>query len=96
MYATAQDAAPKDSSLSGELPPEEIDPDDERPEPGQWEPTPPDAADDGEPWEIPCTDDDSSWDVFIPDDDERDPLPDPGDFWIDTSQEDEMESLEPE
>jgi hypothetical protein len=22
------------------------------------------------------------WDVFIPDDDELDPLPEPGDFWI--------------
>jgi hypothetical protein len=26
--------------------------------------------------------DDSHWDVFIPDDDEIDPLPEPGDFWI--------------
>ncbi len=25
---------------------------------------------------------DSAWDVFIPDDDERDPQPEPGDFWI--------------
>jgi hypothetical protein len=25
--------------------------------------------------------DDDCWDAFIPDDDERDPLPDPGDFW---------------
>jgi hypothetical protein len=27
-------------------------------------------------------DDDSHWDVFVPDDDEIDPLPEPGDFWI--------------
>ena len=26
--------------------------------------------------------DDLRWDAFIPDDDERDPEPDPGDFWI--------------
>ena len=26
--------------------------------------------------------DESYWDVFIPDDDEIDPLPAPGDFWI--------------
>ena len=25
---------------------------------------------------------DDPWDVFIPDDDELDPLPEPGDFWI--------------
>ena len=25
--------------------------------------------------------DDDRWDVFIPDDDERDPRPEPGDFW---------------
>jgi hypothetical protein len=28
------------------------------------------------------TDDDSWWDVFLADDDEFDPLPAPGDFWI--------------
>lgn len=33
---------------------------------------------------LPSADDhDARWDVFIPDDDERDPLPEPGDFWID-------------
>jgi hypothetical protein len=32
--------------------------------------------------EIPCTDDDSRWEAFIPDQDEFDPVPDPGDFWI--------------
>ena len=26
--------------------------------------------------------DEDDWDVFIPDDDERDPLPEPGDFWL--------------
>ena len=29
------------------------------------------------------TDDDGRWDVFLPDDDEIDPLPEPGDFWVD-------------
>lgn len=29
-----------------------------------------------------CRDDDP-WDVFIADDDERDPQPEPGDFWSD-------------
>ena len=29
-----------------------------------------------------AVDDDSQWDVFLPDD-EIDPLPDPGDFWLD-------------
>jgi hypothetical protein len=28
-------------------------------------------------------DDDPCWDVFLPDDDELDPLPEPGDFWLD-------------
>lgn len=28
-------------------------------------------------------DDESCWDVFLPDDDELDPLPEPGDFWLD-------------
>jgi hypothetical protein len=28
-------------------------------------------------------DHDSRWDVFLPDDDEVDPLPEPGDFWLD-------------
>ncbi len=28
-------------------------------------------------------DDDSRWDVFLPDADEIDPLPEPGDFWVD-------------
>jgi hypothetical protein len=31
--------------------------------------------------------DDSHWDVFIPDDDELDPLPEPGDFWIEPEDE---------
>jgi hypothetical protein len=33
-------------------------------------------------YDVPFPDDDSQWDVFIPDDDEIDPLPEPGDFWI--------------
>jgi hypothetical protein len=32
--------------------------------------------------ELPCTDgDDSRWEAFVPDEDERDPEPEPGDFW---------------
>ena len=26
--------------------------------------------------------DDERWDIFLPDDDQLDPLPEPGDFWI--------------
>jgi hypothetical protein len=39
----------------------------------------PEEPDDPDSFPIP---DDSHWDVFIPDDDEVDPLPEPGDFWI--------------
>lgn len=35
---------------------------------------------DDEPIDL-SADDDDRWDVFIPDDDERDPFPDPRDFW---------------
>jgi hypothetical protein len=51
----------------------------------------PDPADppDSDGWEfeeLPCTDaDDADWDAFLPDDDERDPEPEPGDFWIESS-----------
>jgi hypothetical protein len=34
------------------------------------------------PYDVPLPVDGSHWDVFIPDDDEIDPLPEPGDFWI--------------
>jgi hypothetical protein len=44
--------------------------------PDDW----PDDPDD--PQGFPIPDDDSHWDVFVPDDDELDPLPEPGDFWI--------------
>jgi hypothetical protein len=33
-------------------------------------------------------DDDAAWDVFLADDDERDPLPEEGDFWDDSSLDD--------
>ncbi len=29
---------------------------------------------------------DDRWDAFLPDDDQLDPLPDPGDFWIEDEQ----------
>jgi hypothetical protein len=47
----------------------------------------PEPDEPGEPDEIelPCTDD-AQWDVFIADDD-CDPLPEPGDFWIDDPEE---------
>jgi hypothetical protein len=38
--------------------------------------------------------DDSHWDVFIPDDDEIDPLPEPGDFWIEPEDEHGAGSLD--
>lgn len=44
--------------------------------PDNW----PDDPDDAQGFPIP--DVDSHWDVFVPDDDELDPLPEPGDFWI--------------
>ena len=52
----------------------EVDAPSPMPEPG--------GATDDSP-KYPASDDDAKWDVFLPDDDELDPLPDPGDFWID-------------
>ncbi len=40
----------------------------------------PDDPSDLDEFDLPRTDD-SRWDVFIPDDDERDPQPEPGDFF---------------
>jgi hypothetical protein len=60
--------------------PEDEDPDLE-------EPVDPADASDLDFEEMPCTDDDSRWEAFIPDEDERDPLPDPGDFWIENGRE---------
>jgi hypothetical protein len=44
--------------------------------------------------DVPCTDgsddyDDAQWETFVPDEDERDPLPDPGDFWVEGNQDKE-------
>jgi hypothetical protein len=48
-----------------------------------------------DPQGVPIPDDDAShWDVFIPDDDEIDPLPEPGDFWIEPEDEQRAESME--
>jgi hypothetical protein len=44
-------------------------------------PEPGDPEDDN--FEVPAIDDDAKWDAFVPDDDELDPLPEPGDFWLD-------------
>jgi hypothetical protein len=57
--------------------------------PQEWS----DEPDDSEG--LPIPDDDASyWDVFIPDDDELDPLPEPGDFWIEPEDEQGAESRE--
>ena len=31
----------------------------------------------------PLEPEDDRWDAFLPDDDQHDPLPEPGDFWVD-------------
>jgi hypothetical protein len=49
----------------------------------------PDEPSDLDDFDGPPGDDDSRWDVFVPDDDERDPLPEPGDFWNDEFTNDE-------
>lgn len=52
--------------------------------PNETEPLepPPDEPSDLEFEDLPCTDeDDARWEAFIPDDDQRDPQPDPRDFW---------------
>jgi len=90
METIIQRAGLQGAILASDLPPGEFDPAGEPSEPTELEPAPPEPSD-WEPLDIPCTDDDSSWDVFIPDDDEEDPLPGPGDFWIDSSQEDRGE-----
>jgi hypothetical protein len=51
-------------------------------DPDVAEPPASEDASDLEFEELPCTDDDSHWEAFIPDEDERDPEPDPGDFWM--------------
>jgi len=95
VHAIAQHNDPLATSSADELPPDEFDPADDPPEPSELEPTPIEPSDLEAP-DIPCSDDDSAWEVFIPDEDQRDPLPDPSDFWIDTNQAHEIESLEPE
>lgn len=80
------------SGLLPEDPPNDDEPEEPsvvepRPEePSDWDPTDlPDPVP-GKPGSRVPADDDSNWDVFIPEDDERDPLPEPGDFWIEKSQ----------
>jgi hypothetical protein len=51
-----------------------------------YEPEEPSDLDD---FDLPWLPDDSRWDVFVPEDDERDPLPEPGDFWNDEFPDDE-------
>ena len=55
------------------------------------------SDDDPDPDELDIDDrptgEDAYWDAFIPDEDECDPLPEPGDFWLD---DDEEFSVSPE
>ncbi len=44
----------------------------------------------------PLGGDDAYWDVFIPDEDECDPLPEPGDFWVEDRQESGVKDYEAE
>ena len=43
-----------------------------------------DSLDDGDT--TPMEFDDGPWEAFLPDDDQTDPVPEPGDFWIDSDQ----------
>jgi hypothetical protein len=47
-------------------------------------PVDPEESDEPDEIETPCTDD-AHWEIFLPDDD--DPMPEPGDFWIDDPEE---------
>jgi hypothetical protein len=47
--------------------------------------TPGDDSDDSDLEEPPDLDE-AHWDAFVPDDDERDPQPEPGDFWTQGSE----------
>ena len=47
-------------------------------------PVEPEEPSEPDEFEFPCADD-AYWDVFVPDD--CDPLPEPGDFWIDEPEE---------
>ena len=42
------------------------------------------SLDDGD--STPMEFDDGPWESFLPDDDQTDPLPEPGDFWIESDQ----------
>ena len=85
-------APPRRESCAGSRPLEPL-PD----EPSELEPEEPSDLSDLEFEEMPCTDDDDArWEVFIPDDDERDPVPEPGDFWTGSSRESRVEGQVPE
>lgn len=64
------------------------------PEPSDLQPSPdkPSEPSDWESVDVPGfaqqapADDDSNWDVFLPDEEDEDPLPAPGDFWIETKE----------
>lgn len=80
------------TAFAGAEPPGQ--PDDPDDEPDDLEP---ELTDPGGPEvDDPLANDDSYWDVFIPDDDQCDPLPEPGDFWMEESQESRVESHETE
>ena len=65
-----------ESSIPQDLPREE-------PEEYEFPPEELTEPSDLEELDFPEFDDDARWDAFIADDDERDPRPEPGDFWID-------------
>jgi hypothetical protein len=69
-----------------------MNPDDPPEEPSDLEePADPTDASDLDFADMPCTDGDdgeSQWEAFIPDEDERDPEPDPGDFWLENDRSD--------
>lgn len=52
--------------------------------PGDDCPDDDDSPDDGDT--TPMEFDDGPWEAFLPDDDQTDPLPEPGDFWIESDQ----------
>jgi hypothetical protein len=94
MYAFPSTAQCNGAPTADGLMPD--DPEDDEPlEPDELAPATIDPSDE-ESLDTPSMDDDPNWDVFIPDDDECDPLPEPGDFWIDTSQQSTVENPEQE
>jgi hypothetical protein len=87
-------------SMKKDLPPTDTDPSNREPAEVDLPTTELDDASDLDvemPYdEVLCTDDgdDSQWEAFIPEEDERDPLPDPGDFWVENCE--DMQTWRPD